>query len=88
MLGFFIFDELPDFYSFIGIILIVVSGIYIVFRENRKIEGQNTMKRVQNWRDYLENDNSQWKQKFIKKKKLKDDDDYDRSRKKNRKKYK
>ena len=46
------------------------------------------MKRVQNWRDYLENDNSQWKQKFIKKKKLKEDDDYDRSRKKNRKKYK
>ena len=36
ILGFFIFDELPDFYSFIGIILIVVSGIYIVFRENRK----------------------------------------------------
>ena len=46
------------------------------------------MKRVQNWRDYLESDNSQWKQKIIKKKKLKDDDDYDRSRKKNRKKYK
>ena len=36
ILGFFIFDELPDFYSFIGIILIVASGIYIVFRENRK----------------------------------------------------
>ena len=36
ILGFFIFDELPDFYSFVGIILIVVSGIYIVFRENRK----------------------------------------------------
>ena len=31
-----LFDELPDFYSFIGIILIVASGIYIVFRENRK----------------------------------------------------
>ena len=30
------FDELPDFYSFIGILLIVLSGIYIVFRENRK----------------------------------------------------
>ena len=36
MIGFFIFDELPDFYSFIGMILIVASGIYIVFRENRK----------------------------------------------------
>ena len=36
MLGFFIFDELPDFYSFVGIILIVASGIYIVFRENRR----------------------------------------------------
>tara|TARA_Y100001972_G_scaffold18773_2_gene21490 strand:+ start:3656 stop:3796 length:141 start_codon:yes stop_codon:yes gene_type:complete len=46
------------------------------------------MKRVQNWRDYLESDTSQWKQKIIKKKKLKDDDGYDISRKKNRKKYK
>ena len=36
ILGFFIFDELPDFYSFIGITLIVASGIYIVFRENRR----------------------------------------------------
>ena len=35
VLGFFIFDELPDFYSFIGIFMIIVSGIYIVFRENR-----------------------------------------------------
>ncbi len=34
ILGFIIFDELPDFYSFIGILLIVASGIYIVFREN------------------------------------------------------
>ena len=36
ILGFFIFDELPDFYSFIGIALIVSSGIHIVFRENRR----------------------------------------------------
>ena len=36
IIGFVIFDELPDFYSFIGIILIVASGIYIVFRENRR----------------------------------------------------
>lgn len=35
VLGFVIFDELPDFYSFIGIFMIIVSGIYIVFRENR-----------------------------------------------------
>ena len=36
IIGFVIFDELPDFYSFIGILLIVSSGIYIVFRENRR----------------------------------------------------
>ena len=36
VIGFFIFSEMPDFYSFIGIILIVASGIYIVFRENRR----------------------------------------------------
>ena len=34
LVGFFIFSEIPDFYSFLGIILIVASGIYIVFREN------------------------------------------------------
>ena len=36
IIGFVIFDELPDFYSFLGILLIVASGIYIVFRENRR----------------------------------------------------
>ena len=36
IIGFVFFDELPDFYSFVGIILIVASGIYIVFRENRR----------------------------------------------------
>ena len=36
VIGFFIFSEIPDFYSFIGIILIIGSGIYIVFRENRR----------------------------------------------------
>jgi len=34
LVGFFLFSEIPDFYSFLGIILIVSSGIYIVFREN------------------------------------------------------
>ena len=34
LVGFFLFSEIPDFYSFLGIILIVASGIYIVFREN------------------------------------------------------
>ena len=37
-LGFFIFDEFPDFYSIIGLFLIVISGIYIVFRENKRDE--------------------------------------------------
>ena len=46
------------------------------------------MKRVQNWRDYLEGDNSQWKEKIVKRKKLKDDDDFDKSRKNKKKKYK
>ena len=36
ILGFFIFDELPDFYSFVGMFMIIASGIYIVIRENRK----------------------------------------------------
>ena len=37
-LGYFIFDEFPDFYSIIGLFLIVISGIYIVFRENKRDE--------------------------------------------------
>ena len=36
VIGFLIFNEIPDLYSFIGIFLIVVSGIYIVFRENKR----------------------------------------------------
>jgi len=34
--GFIFFEELPDFYSIIGMVLIILSGIYIVFRENRR----------------------------------------------------
>ncbi len=36
VIGFFIFSEIPDIYSFIGILLIVTSGIYIVYRENKR----------------------------------------------------
>ena len=35
IVGYFIFSEIPDLYSFIGIFLIVTSGIFIVFRENK-----------------------------------------------------
>jgi len=36
LIGYIIFREMPDIYSFIGIILIVISGIYIFLRENVK----------------------------------------------------
>ena len=35
-IGYFTFNEMPDFYSFVGIFLIVTSGIYIIFRENKR----------------------------------------------------
>ena len=39
------------------------------------------MKRVQNWRDYLEEKDAQWKQKIPKKKKFeKDDEEYTNKR--------
>ena len=38
LIGYIIFREMPDIYSFIGIILIVISGIYIFLRENVKKE--------------------------------------------------
>jgi len=38
LIGYIIFREMPDFYSIIGIILIVFSGIYIFLRENVKKE--------------------------------------------------
>ena len=34
--GFIFLGELPDFYSIIGMSLIVGSGLYIIFRENVK----------------------------------------------------
>ena len=34
--GFFVFGEVPDLLSFIGIIAIFLSGIYIIFRERRR----------------------------------------------------
>ena len=34
--GFFVFGELPDFLSFIGIIAIFFSGAYIIFRKRRR----------------------------------------------------
>ena len=36
VIGYFIFTEIPDIYSFIGILLIVTSGCYIVYRENKR----------------------------------------------------
>ena len=38
IVGHYIFSEIPDLYSFIGIFLIVLSGIYIVIRENKREE--------------------------------------------------
>ncbi len=35
IVGYYIFSEFPDTYSFIGIFLIVSSGIFIVLRENK-----------------------------------------------------
>ena len=34
--GIIIFSEVPDINSFIGIFLIMVSGIFVVFRENTR----------------------------------------------------
>ena len=36
VLGFFIFNDLPDFYEIVGSIVIVLSGIYIIYRETIK----------------------------------------------------
>ena len=38
IIGIVIFTEIPDLNSFIGIFLIIVSGIFIVFRENKREE--------------------------------------------------
>ena len=36
ILGFLIFNDLPDFYEIVGSIVIVLSGIYIIYRETVK----------------------------------------------------
>ena len=38
IIGIIIFSEVPDINSFIGIFLIMVSGIFVVFRENKREE--------------------------------------------------
>ena len=35
LLTYFIYGELPEFYSWIGAAIIIASGIYITFRESR-----------------------------------------------------
>ena len=35
-IGYIVFLEMPDLYSFLGIFLIVTSGMYIIFRENKR----------------------------------------------------
>ena len=38
IIGIIIFSEVPDINSFIGIFLIMGSGIFVVFRENKREE--------------------------------------------------
>ena len=38
IIGIIIFTEIPDINSFIGIFLIIASGIFVVFRENKREE--------------------------------------------------
>jgi len=38
IIGIIIFSEVPDINSFIGIFLIIASGIFVVFRENKREE--------------------------------------------------
>ena len=38
IIGITIFSEIPDINSFIGIFLIIASGIFVVFRENKREE--------------------------------------------------
>jgi drug/metabolite transporter (DMT)-like permease len=35
-LGYFVFRDVPDFYEILGSIIIVFSGIYIIYREANK----------------------------------------------------
>ena len=46
-MGYFFYNEIPDVSVFIGMLLIVLSGIYIVYREQQKkqnIVSQNILK--------------------------------------------
>jgi drug/metabolite transporter (DMT)-like permease len=36
ILGFFLFDETPDNYAAFGIIVVIVSGILLLYRNERK----------------------------------------------------
>ena len=48
IIGYFIFDEQPDYYSIIGMTLIILSGIYIFFRERprkTKIVTENSLRK-------------------------------------------
>ena len=36
LVGYVFFDDLPDIWIYLGLLLIVMSGIYIFIRENRK----------------------------------------------------
>lgn len=40
--GFFFFDELPDHMTVIGSLIIIISGIYVVFRESRVTVSKTT----------------------------------------------
>lgn len=48
IIGYFIFNEQPDYYSFAGITLIIVSGIYIFLSERpqqNKIVTENSLRK-------------------------------------------
>ena len=36
ILGFLVFGELPDFWSSVGSVIVVLSGLYTIYRERRR----------------------------------------------------
>jgi len=34
VLGYFVFNDIPDFYSIIGVIIIILAGLYVFIREH------------------------------------------------------
>ena len=34
ILGYFVFNDIPDFYSIIGVIIIILAGLYVFIREH------------------------------------------------------